>query len=66
VSFRTRKHKLLDALPQYGGNGWYNLISFGMRVNKLVMTAEDAKERNADRKLHGIKSHWWWSGRPVK
>ncbi len=60
---KNKKERFPLPTQQYGGDGIYYLLSFGSRVNKLEMRAEDARERNADRKKHNIQSYWWWSGK---
>lgn len=59
---KTFGGKVRELPPQYGGDGTYHLLSFGMRVNKQRMTANEARERNAERKKNGNESVWWWSG----
>lgn len=53
----------MQAVSQYGGDGLYYLMKGNQRVNRVGMTAKDAKERNAERKRHGIKTLWFWSGK---
>ena len=53
------------ATKQYGEDGWYVLVDeFGNRTTtRLWLAHRDAKERNAQRKQHGIKARWWWTGK---
>lgn len=60
---KTKNKPSYTKFSQYGGDGIYNLISRGKKVNCLQMNRKDAKERNRDRKLHGHEPHWWWSGK---
>lgn len=59
---RTVRGKM-KTVPQYGGDGLYYLMEGSYKVNELEMRADDARERNRDRKRHGIKSLWFWSGK---
>ena len=63
VSKPPKKERFPLPEHQYGGDGTYHLLSFGKRVNRLPMTAKDARERNAARKAKGIESIWWWTGK---
>jgi len=53
----------MRVVPQYGGDGLYFLMEGSKKVNECSMTAQDARQRNADRTKNKIKALWHWSGR---